>query len=103
MATTIRLYENETGEELRFLKREFNLADFGGHLPVVGDLIFCPKGFGSGGREIWEVLCRYHEPGVGFDAHCDVSVVIGRRPLTPSEAELLTGNRKKPVRMERTG
>ena len=87
MATVIRIYEEQPDSGPA--RHDFNLSDFGGQLPGPGDLIIKPRTLSHDGREIWEVVARYHEPGVGFDAESCLRVLVRSRLATEAEKALL--------------
>lgn len=66
-----RLHERNENGELEDLRNEFDLGDFGGTIPVVGDSILDPgvitgsPRFKHDNRTIYEVKERYFLPGKG--------------------------------------
>jgi hypothetical protein len=88
LATRIRIYV-ETAEEAGLQPHDFNLPDFGGQLPTPGDLILAPQSEGGAdGRTVWEVVCRYHDPGVAYDGGAILRLKAIGRPATRPELEL---------------
>lgn len=92
--TIIRLYEDE-GNSLSFNRSEFDLSEFGGHLPIVGDLIIDPgvvQGLDRNeptNRTIFEVTARYFAPGSRDDGYTYVCFVVKPRAGTDKEADIL--------------
>ena len=91
MATMIRVYP-EAGETGVGPHLEFNLADFGGQLPVRGDLIIKPRhARGPDDDQVWEVASRYFDPGPAFDAGACLHVLVRTRAMTAAERALHKG------------
>jgi hypothetical protein len=89
MATCIRIHlEDQLDAGRSAPAAEFNLADFGGQLPQVGDVIAAPPVEGEP-PEAWDVLARYHEPGDPYDAGACIRIVARRRPVNAGEGVLL--------------
>lgn len=96
MATCIRIHlEDQLDAGRHEPAAEYNLADFGGQLPHVGDVIAAPPSEGE--PEAWDVVARYHEPGDPYDAISCIRIVARRRPLSQGEAVLLGIRRPQPL------
>jgi hypothetical protein len=91
MATIIRVHQLNEDGSVDGSHLEFNMHDFGGHLPLLGDLVVRPHHAGDPAdpRRMWEVVGRYLTPGVAFDAGACVTVVVQAREPTAVEAGFL--------------
>jgi hypothetical protein len=66
---------------------EYNLPDFGGQLPEVGDTILPDPARAEAGV-LWDVISRYHEPGDAYDASACIRIVVTERAPKPEELVL---------------
>jgi hypothetical protein len=85
VATIIKVHRLEPTGEINPKHEDYNLYDFGGHPPEVGDIMLRPV---EGGHEVWDVVARYHDPGQPFDAGACLRIIIEPRPMTEREAAI---------------
>lgn len=92
MATCIRIHlAHDLAEGRSAPAAEYNLPDFGGQLPEVGDTIVPGREFADSGT-LWDVAARYHEPGVAYDASACIRVVVTLRAPSAEEVVLFEGH-----------
>ena len=91
MATCIRIHlDHDLADGRMRPTAEYNLPDFGGQLPSVGDTIVPGREQAQAGT-MWDVVARYHEPGVAYDASACIRVVVRARSPTAEEIVLFEG------------
>ena len=86
MATIIKVHRLDASGEINPHPEDFNLYDFAGHPPQVGDVVVRPAK--DGRVEVWDVAARYHDPGIPFDAGACLRLIVETRPMTEREAHL---------------
>ena len=91
MATIIKIHRLQPSGAITPEHEDFNLYDFAGHPPEVGDTVVRPGG--NGAAEVWDVVARYHDPGIPFDSGACLRIIVEARPLTEREAALFGGPR----------
>ena len=92
----IRLYVQDENGRLLDEREEYELPDFCGVVPVVGDLIVNP-GVLAGrdrrdviNREVWEVISRYFLPHAHGDELCYVVLGVTVRQGEDFEVDIVT-------------
>ena len=94
--TYIRLYGIEDDGTYYDMRDTYDLDDFGGVLPVVGDLIIDPGVLGgldrkaSENRTVLEVAHRHIQPSTPGDDDRWIVLVCNQRPGLPMEADIVT-------------
>lgn len=87
---TIRLhYRDQNGKVFEDAREDFGLESFGGHLPVVGDLILDPRSdseLNRKNRRIWNVVQRVFNPRDNADY---IALVVEEQPPTGAEEAVL--------------
>lgn len=88
MATCIKIHGcHDLADGRNAPLAEYNLPDFGGQLPAVGDTIVPGREHAEAGV-MWEVVARYHEPGRAYDAFACIRVLVKSRLPTAEEVVL---------------
>lgn len=88
MASVIRVHIQGQAEAETSPPLDFNLADFAGQLPQVGDVVAPPPGVGARDH-LWEVVYRMFDPGLAFDAGSCLRLVVRPRPPSADERAFL--------------